>query len=71
MRASYGIGVWKAIRKKWEVVDKRVVFEEGDGARMLFWKDKWRDRCLCVLLFTLFLQLPLIRMLWLRMFGVS
>ena len=41
VRTSYGVGVWKAIRKEWEVLARRLVFEVGDGARVLLWKHKW------------------------------
>ncbi|RVX19375.1 putative ribonuclease H protein [Vitis vinifera] len=36
-----GVGLWKAIRKKWGLFDGRVVFHLGNGQRVKFWKDKW------------------------------
>ena len=35
-----GVGLWKAIRKKWGLLDGRVAFHLGNGQRMKFWKDK-------------------------------
>ena len=36
-----GFGLWKAIRKKWGLLDGRVAFHLGNGQRVKFWKDKW------------------------------
>ncbi|RVW34286.1 putative ribonuclease H protein [Vitis vinifera] len=36
-----GVGLWKAIRKKWGLFDGRVAFHLGNGQRVKFWKDKW------------------------------
>ncbi|RVW59622.1 putative ribonuclease H protein [Vitis vinifera] len=38
-----GVGLWKAIRKKWGLFDGRVAFHLGNGQRVKFWKDKWCD----------------------------
>ena len=55
VRASFGVGIWKVIRKEWEVVARRVVFEVGDGARVLCWKEKWCGmEPLCVAFPTIF-----------------
>ena len=40
-RAGYGVGVWKELRKVWDLVAGKMAFEEGNGSRVLFWKDKW------------------------------
>ncbi|RVW39006.1 putative ribonuclease H protein [Vitis vinifera] len=43
-----GVGLWKAIRKKWGLFDGRVAFHLGNGQRVKFWKDKWcGDEPLC------------------------
>nr|CAN70698.1 hypothetical protein VITISV_029728 [Vitis vinifera] len=36
-----GVGLWKAIRKKWGLLDGRLAYHVGNGQRMRFWKDKW------------------------------
>ena len=36
-----GVGLWKAIRKKWGLLDSRVAYHMGNGQRVKFWKDKW------------------------------
>ena len=36
-----GVGLWKAIRKKWWLLDGRVAYHVGNGQRVRFWKDKW------------------------------
>ena len=41
MRASYEVGVWKAIRKNRHVVTSNISSVVGNGRRVLFWKDKW------------------------------
>ncbi|RVW74115.1 Transposon TX1 uncharacterized 149 kDa protein [Vitis vinifera] len=43
-----GVGLWKAIRKKWWLLDGRLAYHVGNGQRVRFWKDKWcRDGPLC------------------------
>ncbi|KAL6342305.1 hypothetical protein AAG906_007519 [Vitis piasezkii] len=36
-----GVGLWKAIKKKWWLLDGRVAYHVGNGQRVRFWKDKW------------------------------
>ena len=36
-----GVGLWKAIRKKWWLLDGRLAYHVGNGQRVRFWKDKW------------------------------
>ena len=38
-RGSYGVGVWKCIRRGWDNFKQYVQFEVGDGSRVLFWHD--------------------------------
>ena len=38
---GYGVGLWKAIRKYWNILSSRVAFLLGNGRRVKFWKDKW------------------------------
>ena len=48
VRGSYGVGLWKAIRKEWERLSNGVVFSVGSGQRVKFWKGKWcGDVALC------------------------
>ncbi|KAL6338305.1 hypothetical protein AAG906_018580 [Vitis piasezkii] len=35
------VGLWKAIRKKWGLLDGRLAYHVGNGQRVRFWKDKW------------------------------
>ena len=47
-RAGYGVGVWKAIRKEWDLIIGKVAFAVGNGSRVNFWKDKcWGSMPLC------------------------
>ena len=41
VRVGYGVGVWKEIGKGWDLVAGKILFEVGNGSRVLFWKDKW------------------------------
>ena len=41
MRGGYGVGLWKTIRKLWDVVSSKLSFSVGNGKRIKFWKDKW------------------------------
>ncbi|RVW28979.1 LINE-1 reverse transcriptase-like [Vitis vinifera] len=68
---THGVGLWKTLRKEWEVVKSRLVFVVGNGKRIKFWKDIWcGDEPLCVSFPSLF-ALAVSRMLGLRMFGGS
>ena len=54
-RNSFGIGLWKEIRKDWEVVLKNAKFVIGDGSRVSFLKDAWcGEVALCMAYPTLF-----------------
>ena len=49
MREGYGVGLWKAIRKEWNLLSDKFVFEVGNERRVSFWKDKWcGNEALCV-----------------------
>ena len=39
MREEYGVGLWKTIRKDWDLLTSRVAFSMGNGPRVRFWKD--------------------------------
>ena len=41
VRGSYGVGLWKAIRRGWEALGNNLVYSVGNGRRVRFWKDKW------------------------------
>ena len=47
MMGRNGVGLWKAIRKKWGLLDSRVAYHMGNGQRVKFWKDKCGDGPLC------------------------
>jgi hypothetical protein len=38
---SFGVGVWKYIRKGWDVFVEHVRYEVGDGSKVLFLHDVW------------------------------
>jgi len=38
---SFGVGVWKHIRKGWEKFRNLVRFEVGNGTHISFWHDWW------------------------------
>jgi hypothetical protein len=38
---SYGVGVWKHIRRGWECFSKFIKFEGGDGSQISFWHATW------------------------------
>ena len=40
-RGVYGCGLWRSIRKGWEVFSKHIRFEVGMGDRVRFWTDQW------------------------------
>jgi hypothetical protein len=38
---SFGVGVWKCIRREWEGFSKFVRYEVADGTKVRFWLDVW------------------------------
>ena len=47
VRGSFGVGLWKAIRRGWDVIGDNLVYSVGNR-RVKFWKDKWYgDDTLC------------------------
>ena len=47
VRKGHGVGVWKAIRGKWEMFKTRTGFTIGFGNMVKFWKNRWcRDSSL-------------------------
>uniref|UniRef100_A0A2N9J6S4 Reverse transcriptase domain-containing protein n=1 Tax=Fagus sylvatica TaxID=28930 RepID=A0A2N9J6S4_FAGSY len=38
---SYGVGLWKNIRKDWAHFARYLRFEVGDGTQIKFWNDPW------------------------------
>ncbi|RVW96801.1 hypothetical protein CK203_026028 [Vitis vinifera] len=43
-----GVGLWKAITKKWLLLDGGLAYHVGSGQRVRFWMDKWcGDEPLC------------------------
>ena len=54
-RDNFGTGLWKEIRKDWEVILDNTKFLIGDGSRVRFWKDIWcGEEALCMAFPTLF-----------------
>ena len=41
VREGHGVGVWKAIKGRWEMFKTRTRFTVGLGNKVKFWKDKW------------------------------
>jgi len=38
---TFGVGLWKYIRKGWETFSRFLKYEVGDGSRTSFWHDLW------------------------------
>jgi hypothetical protein len=38
---TFGIGLWKHIRRGWDMFARNVRFEVGLGSKILFWHDTW------------------------------
>ena len=54
-RGSFEVGLWKAIRKDWDVIGNNMVYFVGNGRRVRFWKDRWcGDDPLCICFPSLF-----------------
>ena len=69
VRGSFGVGLWKAIRRGWDVIGDNLVYSVGNGTRVRFWKDKWcGDDPLCTSFPSLF-AISLIRRFGWRMCG--
>lgn len=43
VRKRYGVGLWKAITKDWDILSDSITFSVGNGRRARFWKEKWCD----------------------------
>jgi hypothetical protein len=41
VNGSYGVGLWKFIRRDWEEFSRCTRFEVGDGSKINFWHDVW------------------------------
>ena len=39
-KKGYVVGLWKAIRKNWDLVRSKLSFVVSNGQRVKFWKDK-------------------------------
>ena len=59
-----GVGLWKAIKKKWSLLDSRLAYHVGSGQRVRFWTDKWcGDEPLCESFSSLF-SISLFKNVW-------
>ena len=48
IRGGYEIGLWKLIRKEWDILLPNARFLVGVGGRVSFWKDLWcGEQALC------------------------
>ena len=48
VRDNFGVGLWKAIKRCWDVLGDNLVHSVGNDRRVRFWKDKWcGDNQLC------------------------
>lgn len=56
-RGSYGVSLWKFIRKEWNTFEKHLKFEVGDGARTRFWFDVWSGESLLCMAFPIVFNL--------------
>ena len=66
VRGSFGVGLWKSIRRVWDVIGDNMVYYVGNGRRVRFWKDKWcRDDTLCTSFPSLFV-ISLTKEAWLE-----
>jgi hypothetical protein len=41
VKGSYGLCLWKSIRKEWETFSNYLYMQVGDGVRIRFWQDRW------------------------------
>jgi hypothetical protein len=41
VNSSYGVSLWKTISKGWDLFNKFISFEIGDGSKVSFWHDVW------------------------------
>lgn len=41
VRGAYGVGLWKHIRRGWEVFSRHTRLHLGEGTRIKFWYDTW------------------------------
>ena len=41
MRGEYSVGLWKAIRKDWDTLNRRLSFIVVNKRRVKFWNDRW------------------------------
>ena len=39
VRGSFGVGLWKTIRRDWDVIGNNMVYFMRNGRRVRFWKD--------------------------------
>ncbi len=40
-RGSYGVSLWRYIRKNWVAFFNYISFKVGDGVHIRFWHDNW------------------------------
>lgn len=49
MRNGYEVGLWKTIRKDWDLFNSKAFYSISNERKGKFWKDKWRcNEPLCI-----------------------
>ena len=51
---TFGVGLWKNIKKGWEKLTNFTKFEVGDGSKISFWHDWCREQTLKVAFLVLY-----------------
>jgi hypothetical protein len=58
---SFGVGVWKYIRRGWDSFAAHVRYKVGDGSLILFWHDVWCEDLPLKFLFQNYILLHVVR----------
>ena len=69
VRGSFGVGLWKAIRRVWDVIGDNMVYSVRNDRGLDFGRTSGVETILCVFLFPLYLSYPWLRRLRWRICG--